>query len=295
MKENKDISAFDDIFKQQLENASATPPAGVWEGISSSLASTGAATVTTAVVKTALWVKIGIGVIAAAAIASVVYIAGQKNETALQAPVKVSEQAQESVLPQERNAEINDISEIINPAPSEKTGDKQAVSKTDIVSKYEDAPEVGIVPPAKTDEQAPVEYKINLQKEEKPLEMKGKEQPVKADSKVSPAEADPIAKSETPLRKVDSSVITVPNVFTPDGDGINDDYKILIRGEESVRIIIYDINETNIFETTNKYLGWNCTKLNGEPYPAGTYIVKVIYKFPGKPVMTKIDQLKLIR
>jgi len=72
--------------------------------------------------------------------------------------------------------------------------------------------------------------------------------------------------------------IFVPNVFSPNGDGINDYIEIKGIGVKSINFTIYDRFGNEIFNTTDINLVWDGT-YKGEPALVGdyTYVIKVIY------------------
>ena len=65
--------------------------------------------------------------------------------------------------------------------------------------------------------------------------------------------------------------ITVPNVFTPNGDGSNDIFQV--NGlPEVFQLTIYDCWGMNVFETTDGAVMWNGHYLNeGTRMPEGVY------------------------
>lgn len=71
----------------------------------------------------------------------------------------------------------------------------------------------------------------------------------------------------------------LPNMFTPNGDGKNDDYKILgLRGASEFEFVIYNREGNIVYETSSWQLatntGWNGQK-NGVNQPSGLYYWKV--------------------
>ncbi len=295
MKNENNISEFDQFFKQQLEGASATPPAGVWESVSSSLAS-GAPTA--AVVKTAMWLKVSAAIIATAAIVvTTVVMTTQKENT-----VKVEVPANQ--------VETNGLVKIedANEAPSEQnqaivsevaTSNKAVPSKNNTpVAPSQDQAKPVVLAPIQLEETntKPLDFTPSLEflKEmEKPAEQKPAE--IKVIIKDTAEQPYVHAKESFVAKKADSAYIFIPDVVTPNGDGLNDEYLIDIKGEESVKIIVRDIKNTKLFETSNKYIPWNCIMPNGEGYPEGTYFVTVVYKFPNLNPVKKTITLKLIR
>lgn len=65
--------------------------------------------------------------------------------------------------------------------------------------------------------------------------------------------------------------VSIPNVFSPNGDGINDNWEIrALESYPGCRITVFDRYGKNIFSSTNYPTPWDGKK-NGKPLPAGTY------------------------
>ena len=65
-----------------------------------------------------------------------------------------------------------------------------------------------------------------------------------------------------------------PNAFTPDGDGINDIYRITAFNYEGYTLAIYDRFGQQLFKTNNSSIGWD-GKFNSKECPIGIYVFKV--------------------
>jgi gliding motility-associated-like protein len=63
----------------------------------------------------------------------------------------------------------------------------------------------------------------------------------------------------------------VPNVFTPNGDGVNDDFKVEYSGHELYLLNIFDRWGVKVFETRNANQNWNGLDLNGSKVIPGVY------------------------
>ena len=72
--------------------------------------------------------------------------------------------------------------------------------------------------------------------------------------------------------------LQMPNAFTPNGDGMNDDFKpVLDFAPESFLMIIYDRNGGKLFQTTDPYQGWDGSSRGGEPVMEGVYVYHIQY------------------
>lgn len=71
-----------------------------------------------------------------------------------------------------------------------------------------------------------------------------------------------------------SSTLEIPNVFTPDNDGVNDYFIPISTGEvSSMKTVIYNRWGRKVFETDNPMIEWS-----GESSSSGTYFWVVFYK-----------------
>ncbi len=298
MKENNNIEQFDELFKQQLENASTPVPNGVWEGISSSIGTgTGAATIA---VKTAFWMKAAITASVIGVVSLVTYQVINEKGTEpvpVRQPVIIEKSApQEEVSP---NVEKQDEAITVPDAGTQVAKHEEHLAKAARTHKNAKKNEV------QAETQSPADIKFFEIKDEVSMQYVNKMNdnvvPKFDSSKMEKAgdeektEIPYVPEKESVAYQVDSSFIYIPNVFTPNGDGVNDGYQIDIKGEEYVQIIIYNNKSVKIFETRNKNVAWDGRMPNGEIAPEGNYIVKVIYKFKNKAQTTATTKLKLIK
>ena len=71
--------------------------------------------------------------------------------------------------------------------------------------------------------------------------------------------------------KTDSFKIIVPNIFSPNADGINDVFTITHNGVNDMQLIIYNRWGLKVTEITNLNQSWDGRNTSGEPCSAGTY------------------------
>nr|MBP6722192.1 gliding motility-associated C-terminal domain-containing protein [Bacteroidia bacterium] len=72
--------------------------------------------------------------------------------------------------------------------------------------------------------------------------------------------------------------IFVPNVFSPNGDGLNDFFQVTYVNMETLTVKIYDRWGKFLFESNDKDFKWD-GNFNGNPLPEGTFFWTINYKF----------------
>lgn len=90
--------------------------------------------------------------------------------------------------------------------------------------------------------------------------------------------------------------IKIWNIFTPNGDGKNDTYKVDITEYENFSMQIVDARNKLLFFSADPKNGWNGTVENlGNPCVSGYYIAKISYTLKGEKPVTKNIRFKLQR
>lgn len=92
------------------------------------------------------------------------------------------------------------------------------------------------------------------------------------------AENDPLLVHHTiPIEESTTISLTIPNVFTPNGDGINDFFEIVgIENCEQHRLIIKNQAGRIVFQSTDYQNNWDAAALSN-----GTYFYQLAYKYKG--------------
>ncbi|MFA7275048.1 MAG: gliding motility-associated C-terminal domain-containing protein [Crocinitomicaceae bacterium] len=76
-----------------------------------------------------------------------------------------------------------------------------------------------------------------------------------------------VTKPQTP-----AEFISLPNVFTPNGDGVNDEFFVVTTGMENYSLVVLDANSQVVWKTNNPDERWDGKSLNGDKLPIGSYI-----------------------
>jgi gliding motility-associated-like protein len=72
------------------------------------------------------------------------------------------------------------------------------------------------------------------------------------------------------------SALQVPNAFSPNGDGINDEFRFHAIGIEEIHWMIFDRYGRMLFESFSENDSWN-GKVDGEPGPVQNYLLVMSY------------------
>ncbi len=83
---------------------------------------------------------------------------------------------------------------------------------------------------------------------------------------------DPLATELVDVSERVECLGVLPNVFTPNGDRINDVFSVESKDLSDFSIVVIDKNSKVVFQSNDANFVWDGTGLNGEIVPKGTYI-----------------------
>jgi gliding motility-associated-like protein len=90
-------------------------------------------------------------------------------------------------------------------------------------------------------------------------------------------------------------IIYVPDAFTPNGDGVNDVYKVFPRGSlKFIDLAIYDRWGEKVFESYDQDKGWDGT-FRGQMDDPGVYVYVLLVTFDDNFSFNKKGSISLIR
>ncbi|MEI2675421.1 MAG: choice-of-anchor L domain-containing protein [Chitinophagaceae bacterium] len=91
------------------------------------------------------------------------------------------------------------------------------------------------------------------------------------------------------------ALVGVPNAFSPNGDGFNDGFTVIVRGQlASYNLQIFNRWGEQVFESTNFTNSWKGI-YNNEEQPLGSYTYYLTYKDMNGQDFTKMGSLTLVR
>ena len=86
-----------------------------------------------------------------------------------------------------------------------------------------------------------------------------------------------------------------PNAFSPDGDGINDLFKVSGQGMSDFQIEIYNRWGQMVYKSIDLSNGWDGT-FKGKNLPTGTYVYKIkTSKYGLEQILVKSGSVALVR
>lgn len=91
------------------------------------------------------------------------------------------------------------------------------------------------------------------------------------------------------------SRLYIPNIFTPNNDGLNDYLKIAGGGIESMEFAVFDRWGRELYRTTNHDFQWGGLDANGNPVPEGNYAFLLKAETPDQGLLRKSGTITIVR
>jgi gliding motility-associated-like protein len=283
MNNEKDI--LKDLFSEKLGNYEANVNPKLWNSIASKIGTTAA---TTSVVGTTLLSKIIIG----SSITAATLVGGY----VLYSSKPIKEQHVEILKPKEAQSKsVEPLESLIN-----KNEEVEQTKRTKVVV-LKTEKQIQLPPSIVSTYVDPIqiEQKVQINTEKSNIQSKEDLEKKVIESKVTPT-LNP--NPETVLRTLndvveleETTIEKLPNVFTPNNDGSNDEFSIISSGIKDFSIVVMDLQNNVVFKSNESYFKWNGLDLKGEQVPEGNYIYYVTgYNSKGK-LITKYSSLKVVR
>ena len=278
-----DKDPIKDLFRDKLQSHEVMPSKAVWSSVSSSL---GHSASTTAGAGAASFLKVAAIAIGVSAVGVVGFMFMSSDEPQ---PTKAIEKTvlQEKDIDESVSSETPDSDVQESPSPEITLPQSESLSSEKVISNesiQETQPELITI-----NESLPVSTPSESQAntliiEEPSVDVLPEENVVSPDVSVDEVDGAPVVSltSEAPSieqsQEVDESEdvleerIVLPNIFTPNGDRINDVFEIKMEEKLEFQIVILNQQNQPVFKSSDTHFQWDGTMLNGQPAPSGTYL-----------------------
>lgn len=100
---------------------------------------------------------------------------------------------------------------------------------------------------------------------------------------------------QTSEKEPSYSLGVLSNIFTPNGDGINDEFSIESSGLKDFSLVIIDQNNKTVFQANDASFVWGGLNTSGNPVPDGNYIYYLTARDSEGKIITKANKLTIKR
>jgi gliding motility-associated-like protein len=291
--ENQD--KIKEVFSEKLGNFEATVRSGLWEGIASQIP-----VAPSTVAGSAAWsiaTKVILGLVSVIVVGTLVYVLidinGEKKENEL-----ITTQKTQDVLEKQK---IESLSLVADDAASSQKEDEVTQAQNGELANEEVIVGVGeVISDVDRSSVRSVnsdrEVRMNTINNQKPAELplkilegKGisnirKDDVLVESPNVKPVKKDVKREEEVPVSTIEvgsttsnhlasaTEITFLPNVITPNGDYVNDEFRIEFRGRLlDFNLVVMDRQNNMIYKSNDPSAVWNCSMMNGELAPSGNY------------------------
>tara|TARA_B100000524_G_C23654091_1_gene371166 strand:- start:3818 stop:4759 length:942 start_codon:yes stop_codon:yes gene_type:complete len=299
-----DKDPIKDLFRDKLQSHEVMPSKAVWSSVSSSL---GHSAASTAGVGSASFLKVAAIVVgvSAASVAGFLFLSSDESE-----PIKAIEKTvlQEKDLDESISSETkdSDLQESASPEimlsqseslSSEKVISNESIqdSQPEIITANESLP-VSTPSESQANELIVEEPSVEVLPQENyvstqissnvPAEQVVDDVEVIAPISEDPSQDESLVETSDEIQEtviVLEEEILLPNIFTPNGDRVNDVFEIKMEDKQEFQIVILNQQNQPVFKSSDAHFKWDGTMLNGQPAPSGTYL----YYFSAKDMNGK--------
>lgn len=307
-----DKDPIKDLFRDKLHSHEVMPSKAVWSNVSNSL---GHSAASASGIGASAFLKIAAVVVGVSTVGVVSYFYMNNEDSNTKSNKKIV--LQDEVLDEPASSETISVPQNTNSKEPVKNSETELVSESEISDHVirESQPESFI-----TQESLPVspsfENQANLEVQETPDVVERvpeviSELPTTPVEQITPSpqeniaevvqnDQDEVVSVDTPVEDSEISnsfeeVIVLPNIFTPNGDRVNDVFMIEMTEKSEFQIIVLNAKNQTVFKSNDANFEWDGTMLNGEPAPTGNYL----YYFSAKDLngkdVTKSSILKIQR
>ena len=283
-----DKDEIKELFREKLQSHEVMPGKGVWTNVSASL--TNSAVATSSGVGAASLLKVAAAVVGITGLGVATYFIVQENQVSIEKELptislKTEEIKETKELDSQNSQDIqteNVSSNAIIPPVDVPFIDDTEFSSEDVAVEERNT---DITSDETQSAQEPLSINSETEESQETVTSNGNEsiteqaiiveEPV-IENVLTPTEPEVVEpvqeemEDETIVEQ--EEVITLPNVFTPNNDGVNDYFEIAISDKSDFQIIVINQSNSVVFQSNSVNFRWDGRLQSGDPAPAGNYV-----------------------
>jgi gliding motility-associated-like protein len=281
-----DKDEIKELFREKLQSHEVMPGKGVWTNVSASI--TNSAVATSSGAGAASLLKVAVAVVGITGLGVATYFLVQENETSVEKELstishKTEENKTETKEVDSQNVLDNKTENLSSNTIIPPIIDDTEFSSTDVAEEQRNAQITGEEPQAG---QEPLSKNSETDESQEPVTANGNEsvteEPTVANESVvedvvNSTESEVIEPVQEEIAEPEDAnifeeEITLPNVFTPNNDGINDYFEIAMSEKLDFQIIVIDQTNAVVYQSTSVNFRWDGRLQSGDPAPPGNYV-----------------------
>jgi gliding motility-associated-like protein len=283
-----DKDEIKELFREKLQSHEVMPGKGVWTNVSASL--TNSAVATSSGVGAASLLKVAAAVVGITGLGVATYFIVQENQVSIEKELptislKTEEIKETKELDSQNSQDIqteNVSSNAIIPPVDVPFIDDTEFSSEDVAVEERNT---DITSDETQSAQEPLSINSETEESQETVTSNGNEsiteQAVIVEEPVienvltptAPEVVEPVQEEMEDETIVEQEeVITLPNVFTPNNDGVNDYFEIAISDKSDFQIIVINQSNSVVFQSNSVNFRWDGRLQSGDPAPAGNYV-----------------------
>jgi len=297
----KEINNIEELFRSKLANHETPVNDALWKGIQTKMAAAGATTTVSGGLSVLSKVIIGVSIAAAVTITTVLITNSEKPVKTVESdadPIakvdnKESDKSVEYNADEVRSIEVSNNNSLVS--STEEQEGLNSVNHNLLAPSNLDVSDLDVTP-------TPLDLLDNkLRDNEKSDESVGEtHDDLAGDRSTEDASTSDNTESEDNQYSEDATdsetqKIYLPDVFTPNGDGNNDEFFIETDGLTDYSLVVMDQKNNVVFQTSDPSFRWKGFDLGGNPVPEGQYIYVLTAKDRAKESINRYSRLLINR
>jgi len=265
-----------DLFSEKLGNYEAKVNPELWNGIASQIGVAGTTAVATGLTVATKWI-IGVSIASVVAISAVVVMSSSEEdpitedkiaETQINSPEENREQANTITPEAENNSLANAEETILGETNNNSVNPEEQLEVEPEAGRTQEENTVGTGGGEKRTQEEKTD------KRETPEPLKSEEKPKHTPDPIveEPSLPEEIAPEDSPIEGVSYHIGELKNVFTPNGDNVNDIFSIESENLTGFSITIINAENKVVYQSSDPNFKWDGRNTYGEPVADGNYV-----------------------